>query len=401
MHVYVTRFDDRGLCFEAKAFSGKKGIILTLRAVVTGDLSEIPKFLRVSWLSAFPHEDELLFYGENIEFAMVGITEADTNAKHKQELVMLTLFQRMVQNEATDGQSEWAVDEAALAQKALAKKERTGEDSFDAEAYKQRLRKKEQKALSDMVRALCILIQNHSSSNRFITPYGKQLFQGFCRHEKRTWITIKDYKTLPLELGQALFGQDFPDKISLEHLMKLFPNMRDVSLSDLKRQQMDKDRHQYVAILLDHIKQYNRGGRALKNILFQASTQKIKEDVVLKELATQKAREFKKYGWSVEFKFKNEKTQSLLFANKNTGIRAAAEETQEAYVNDIDDGLVAQPPSASPQQMEQMRKQMEEEVRTQMEDQLRELRRERDDARRQAAHLQRVRSESGDGHDED
>eukprot|EP01084_Bolivina_argentea_P299601 516442_1 len=83
----------------ALKFSQGQGIVLEFRRGGKNP-SLIPKYLDVSWLSTFPEEDERLFYGDNIVFEIFDIieTKGDVPRKHKRELRILNMFQKMVKN---------------------------------------------------------------------------------------------------------------------------------------------------------------------------------------------------------------------------------------------------------------------------------------------------------------
>eukprot|EP01084_Bolivina_argentea_P276244 471332_1 len=85
----------------AQQFSQGSGIILSLKSAAThiSDLKKRPKYLSVSFLSCFPHEDEKLFYGSYVVLQIVNITEATNLKHHTKELKMLDNFQKTVQNQ--------------------------------------------------------------------------------------------------------------------------------------------------------------------------------------------------------------------------------------------------------------------------------------------------------------
>merc|ERR1719317_215976 len=85
----------------AHQFSKGLGVILKLMvaANVLGDIKKIPKYISVSWMSSFPGEEELLFYGRNVIFAVADIAEAENHTMHANELALYNLFQQLVLNE--------------------------------------------------------------------------------------------------------------------------------------------------------------------------------------------------------------------------------------------------------------------------------------------------------------
>ena len=135
-----------------------------------GDATKIPKYLRVSWLSCFPNEEELLlFYGSNVAFAVDDIAEADNHKKHSKELFMFNLFQKAVQNQ----QVHWTVNEKVMAQRVQKmKNKKENDEAFDVQKWEQRQRQKEELAMKAMIDALSILIQRQidrtDDSSRYV-----------------------------------------------------------------------------------------------------------------------------------------------------------------------------------------------------------------------------------------
>ena len=111
----------------AHQFGGAAGIILRLMAAanVLGDIA-------VSWMSAFPNEEELLFYGNTVNFAIADIAETDEHASRPTELSMLNLFEQTVQNEG----AAWTVDEEAIDERVRVMRVKKG-DSFDSAKWRE------------------------------------------------------------------------------------------------------------------------------------------------------------------------------------------------------------------------------------------------------------------------
>eukprot|EP01084_Bolivina_argentea_P177483 306906_1 len=174
----------------AQQFSDGVGIILKLRCGSKSTSKNNPKFLSVSWLSDFPSEDEKLFYGENIVFSIIDIIEAKTNTGHGKELIMLNNFQKMVKNQIvnwTDNENEnkMIFDLVKLIE---AKTQKTKQQNLDILTDE----KEEEK-------------YNGYMKSYYITKYGRELFDYFCSNKNRQWICIKNFKSLPLPLKNALF----------------------------------------------------------------------------------------------------------------------------------------------------------------------------------------------------
>eukprot|EP01084_Bolivina_argentea_P147845 258623_1 len=85
----------------ARLFARATGIILHLKSgsEIGANISNKPKYLSVSFLSDFPHEEELLFYG-NVIFKISDITEGSNLKGHRNELLILNKFQRIVKNQS-------------------------------------------------------------------------------------------------------------------------------------------------------------------------------------------------------------------------------------------------------------------------------------------------------------
>eukprot|EP01084_Bolivina_argentea_P008991 16828_1 len=81
----------------AHNFTQGCGIILTLKSAQ--GLTKIPKYLSIAWISCFPHEEELLFYGASVSFQIINIHESEGLKTHAKELKLLNQFQRMISNE--------------------------------------------------------------------------------------------------------------------------------------------------------------------------------------------------------------------------------------------------------------------------------------------------------------
>ena len=53
----------------------------------------------ISWISAFPHESERLFYGKNIVFNINDIIKSKNHKRNTDQLKILNLFQDMTKNQ--------------------------------------------------------------------------------------------------------------------------------------------------------------------------------------------------------------------------------------------------------------------------------------------------------------
>eukprot|EP01084_Bolivina_argentea_P090467 163018_1 len=79
------------------------GIVLSLKCGIkeSNDISKIPKYLSVSWISDFPGEEEQLFYGSHVVLTIFNIMECKNKKfiQHDKELSVLNKFQDIIQNE--------------------------------------------------------------------------------------------------------------------------------------------------------------------------------------------------------------------------------------------------------------------------------------------------------------
>eukprot|EP01084_Bolivina_argentea_P257015 432915_1 len=142
----------------AQQFSQGVGIILELKS----GMNKTPKYLSVSWLSVFPHEEEELFYGSTVLLKIANIIDAETLTEHREELEMFNQFQRLIQNQIV----EWNDDMIKQLTKCIqnqqmyvSKTSKSAEDPQNVTKYTQQTQKK----------------KKYKS-----TKYGKDLFNFFC-----------------------------------------------------------------------------------------------------------------------------------------------------------------------------------------------------------------------------
>ena len=89
----------------AHNFAKEQGIILKLGADGEEDIDgdEVPRYVPVEDISAFPEETEYLFSGNQNKFKLVDIYDCRTRKWHTYELSAIGNFQQMLQN----GNPEW------------------------------------------------------------------------------------------------------------------------------------------------------------------------------------------------------------------------------------------------------------------------------------------------------
>eukprot|EP01084_Bolivina_argentea_P091183 164168_1 len=151
----------------AQQFSEGCGLVLSLKSAAKyiNDPTKTPKYLSVSFLSSFPHEDEQLFYGSHVILQIVNITEAQHLTSHSKELKMFNKFQKTIMNKSV----VW-------------------NDEKD----------------HDIIDALKILIENQQNKiifdehkqeepSPYYTKYGNILFTHFCCHTNTTQVCIRNW----------------------------------------------------------------------------------------------------------------------------------------------------------------------------------------------------------------
>eukprot|EP01084_Bolivina_argentea_P277054 472861_1 len=266
----------------AQEFSRGTGIILALRAGTKhfDDASKIPKYLNVSSFSDLPNEDGGLFYGSFVKFVIHNIIEADTSTSHSRELSMLNTLQSMLHNK----KMKWTKN-----------------------------------VTSDIIAAI-------KNEYTFRTKYIKQLFDYFCKSQDK--LTIREYQTIPNELRKLLFGNESQDdekneennvmKLSLINLVKLFPQLTKLSLTELRLSKMEKNARVYVDFVLDFIQNstsiigMNLQKVQMKSIVDARSS---KRSAMLGDIATKASSTFEAIGWNISYELADD-THNLIFVKK-------------------------------------------------------------------------------------
>ena len=120
----------------------------------------------MSWLSAFPNEDEKLFYGLYVRFQISDIIEGKNLQKHSTELKIFNKFEELLNNSRVD----WNQNNK--------KGQRVIEMVTELVRYQQ-------------------TEQAYDETTSKSSKYGYDLFKYFCTHQDRAKIVIKDYKSIP------------------------------------------------------------------------------------------------------------------------------------------------------------------------------------------------------------
>eukprot|EP01084_Bolivina_argentea_P265255 449540_1 len=278
----------------ARNFTDGVGIILELKSGVkqVRNSAQAPKFLSVSWVSSFPYENEKLFYGSQVIFEISNIIEAENvKIKHRQELAMFNRFQQSIQNESVNWHNNDKMVEAlAILIRTQQNREKTSLKSED------------------------------NANSKYITKYGKELFDHFCRHPDTTKMCIRNFESLPKTLRDALFvGDDMISQqcISIIPVLKLFPYLNEIMLNDLDIEKMLNNYKVYVNVVLEYvinvIKLKQLKGRYLKSITFKSKQQNEGSHIsTFKEISSKNIQQLAEHQWIVEYEFQQQNNIHIL-----------------------------------------------------------------------------------------
>eukprot|EP01084_Bolivina_argentea_P122011 216237_1 len=284
---------------QAQEFSRGDGLILTLKS--GSEHFSLNKYLSISWLSIFPHENEKLLYGAFLQIE--NIHEARNLTQHRNELMLLHKFQKMMKNqEIIWDQNDNKGNQIIRGLTRLIQSLLTYNDS-------QQLAVDEKHVLIDENK-------EDNNDNDGITAFGEKLFRSFCSNIKE--ITIRNFKSLPLSLYNTLFTKSNGSTISLLPITTLFPYVKEIGLNDLDITDIITESQQYADAVLEYIKNsytYQRG-KGVKKIIFKSKSQNNhKEHSALKRVEAKYLNEFTKLKWEVEYRLRD--THSLTFINFN------------------------------------------------------------------------------------
>ena len=116
--------------------------------------------------------------------------------------------------------------------------------------------------------------------NKYLTDYGRALFDYFVRHHTTKEIAFKNYRSLPLPLMAALVGRGggkgyaVSVRLDIDRLTALFPNVESIRFGDLPLSRMATDAEGYMMSVLEHIKgDLDRGQKQLKKIEFRSCSE--------------------------------------------------------------------------------------------------------------------------------
>eukprot|EP01084_Bolivina_argentea_P010718 19980_1 len=272
-------------------FSEGTGIVLTLKSGLkdSSDTSKTPKYLSVSWLSAFPAENEQLFYGDNVKFTIHDIIkiEGKKNKSYLKECNLLNKFEKMIQNNKIKWNGLKQQQECKRLEKLIITQQRMNITT-------------DEKELDE------------------IKEYGQELFDYFCNHINTKFV-IRNYLTLPNTIRKVLFENE--NKFSLIPVVNLFGNLTTISLTDLSFDYIkQKNKHYIDAVLqtLHYIQNLRlKLGAKLTHIRIQSKNHN-KEDSSLQITADNYRNRFSTFGWKIGYDFDLDNKHNLTFVRTET-----------------------------------------------------------------------------------
>jgi len=301
---------------KAGQFSTESGIILKLSKDIRA--KDPPKYLDVHWLSNYPAEEERLFYGSDVHFAIEDIREVGGDKSYFDELAMFNKLQRTLTNE----RERWVVDEGDITRGTEVGTGNVLNGWWQMEEERDALIK-QQRALSDFIEFQ--IDRNERDESALDYDYGQQLFSEFCKSTE--WITVRDYTSIPSVLRHALFGQiEEPDPesilsiddndrfLSLSRCTRIFPNVQKMMFKELP---IDRITSYYVETVRDYLKESR--SHPLHTISFVSRLQsERKRKEALHDLKVKYSREFREeFDWKIEYECRRELHHKLVFQKLN------------------------------------------------------------------------------------
>eukprot|EP01084_Bolivina_argentea_P243359 407990_1 len=293
----------------AQQFSQGVGIILELKSGITS-IGHVNKYLSVSWVSDFASENEMLFYGSYFE--IINITEAENRKRHKSELEMLKKFQQTVSDEQIYQDIKWKQDMLGAIIK-LIRMQQNYRPPFYRPSYSTGI-------YGSYKYDEIPTVDDEKSKSKYMTEYGKDLFNCVCRHENKTKVFVNNFKSLPVSLMNALFINN-KKCLSVIPILMLFPYLTNIQLYQLGVDDMINDLSDYVNMILEYEAViHNLYGRYLKEITFQSKPQNDNEEnSKLKKVEHANLKEFQTNEWGVAYSVTKDKMHVLKFINKDKG----------------------------------------------------------------------------------
>eukprot|EP01083_Nonionella_stella_P167178 561167_1 len=316
----------------AYQFADSTGIILKFKRVQGSNSSMIPKYLNVSWLSAYPNEDEKLFYGKHVVFEIYDIIEAATCETHRKDLKLLNLFQKLVKNKhiSWDQNNHDMIPNMVQ----LIHKQRYGMrmpvNHSTEHVAQQKHGAKLVPALEGVNSYEYKKIDNADSQESDEeeekraakeSDYGAKLFDFFCCHSSTKWICIRDFEGLPSLLKNALMKEmKNDDEVSFVGLTTIFPFCNTIVLNDLKSKRLTERSKKYIECSIKYIKCVANDEKMndnLNEIIFESQEEmESKSNSTLHKIAKKYHKAFNKYNWTIQYEFTLDIKHTLAFRKK-------------------------------------------------------------------------------------
>lgn len=281
-----------------------------VESTLNGDTNQIksssaPRFLDVSWLSAFPEEKERLFYGQNVVFEIADIYEASTGKTYGETLRRFNLFQKMVKNSDVDwlkvGENSPMITKLIklICLQITKREDIIEEKKSDYNDDNDEKKKSDDEDMDDDDKS-----SDSDDDDDIGMEYDERLFDHFCKNEHNDWIAIRSYTSIPLPLRQSFITKK-GKIICFDKICKLFPFIKKLVLNELNINFMDQEIKNYEHSMSEFIKflkinkqKYKRKICNLREIILESKHERNgKINSTLQKRANKIQKRYKKKGW--------------------------------------------------------------------------------------------------------
>eukprot|EP01084_Bolivina_argentea_P040834 75376_1 len=330
----------------AQQFSQNTGIILALKAGTKhfDDASKIPKYLNVSRFSDFPAENERLFYGAFVHFSISNIIVANKpQQSHSAELVMLNKFQSILQNQQVklDKKTEVMIHSALTCRTKSRKYNITADTDYGIWLFNYFCDKQKKifiddyQSLPDRLQSMMLKgsinfnimfresvaeikdindkqrnsLRELLNTNKMGKRFGEMARKEFCKFiEQKAQLKIGKARQLHKKLNQ---------RISVRTLVKLFPEIEKIGLTDLRLMEMETNKMVYIHFVLDYIENDVKSDTNLESVRIQSKAEhhNNKPSEILRNIQTEYSQKFEKYKWKISYELSSEDVHYLEFVN--------------------------------------------------------------------------------------
>eukprot|EP01084_Bolivina_argentea_P193039 331264_1 len=303
---------------EAQKFSQGYGLILIFKRGSSSNGGLIPKYLDVSWTSAFPNEDERLFYGKNIVFQIWDVITAQHLVSHREDLKALNLFQKCITNQKIDWTNR--------------KKTPTNTIKHLTELVTNQMQRR--KVYLDSID----IDENDNKQNYESKNYGEKLFDFFCTNESLKWIGVRNVHSVPSLLNNVLIHDTNKYFISFNLLSTLIPNCDEIILTDIKSKIFTDQCENYIICVIKYMK-YVSANKNIKHKVHKITLESNEEieskpNPTLRKLSEQYSSLFVQLNWTIKYQFKLETYHSLSFTrNKNVNFTSSQIDTMKEIMD--------------------------------------------------------------------